>query len=81
MAKTLKEMTKMYNELHYAVRAGANILDPKLSEDEAHRAALAQAHTLWAWTDELYNLLSEEQKKSWRTSQTTVTKYRLAHLG
>ncbi len=36
----LAKVTRQYNELHYAVRKSANILDHKLTEDEAHEKAM-----------------------------------------
>ncbi len=43
-----EQIERWYNELHYAVRVDANILDHKLTEQEAHDQAVARVKRMHA---------------------------------
>jgi hypothetical protein len=48
-------------ELHYAIRRDANILDHKLTEEEAHTKALARVQRMHAEIDAQHALASRER--------------------
>lgn len=47
-------ISRRENELHYAIRRDANILDHKLTEEEAHQTALKKAEAMHAELDMLH---------------------------
>jgi len=56
-------LRRWYAELHYAVRKDANILDHKLTEQEAHDQAVARAKRMHAEL-EAFHLLASPTKGS-----------------
>jgi hypothetical protein len=58
----LAKVTRQYNELHYAVRRGANILDHKLTDDEAHEKAMQIVERMHAELEAFHRLASAGQR-------------------
>lgn len=55
-------ISRRENELHYAIRRDANILDHKLTEEQAHQTALKRVDTMYAEL-EMFHLLAKESRR------------------
>ena len=73
-------VTKREAELHYAVRRNANLLDHKLTEAEAHQAALNRVEKLTAIEMAAHMLLGADRGSPQETVARQVLSEKLAGL-
>lgn len=73
-------VTKREAELHYAVRRNANILDHKLTEAEAHQAALNRIEKLTAIETAAFVLMGAERGSPQETVARQVLQDKMAGL-
>lgn len=66
MADRLALVSRREAELHYAIRNNANILDHRVSEEEAHHIALRRVEEMHFAEEQLKELVKREGRRTVR---------------